>query len=102
MIHWSVQSDYPLVDSEQEADFVMGPKNRFAFHMMLIPVFAIAATCMSSAVHADQAVEYWQKGEELYDNTNDPGQFTNLAKASEHKKVLTKCRRVLAKKLEIK
>lgn len=43
-----------------------------------------------------------EEGEELYDMKNDPGQFTNLAKRPEQKKVLARCRRVLKKKLAIK
>jgi tetratricopeptide (TPR) repeat protein len=39
----------------------------FAFQIILIPLIAIAAMCVSSAVHADQAAEYWQKGEEFYE-----------------------------------
>ncbi len=37
---------------------------------MIIPAIAIVAICLGSAVHADQAAEYWQKGEELYETHN--------------------------------
>ena len=45
----------------------MGLRKRFAFHMMLIPIVAMAAICLSAAVRADQVEEYWEKGEELYE-----------------------------------
>ena len=45
----------------------MGLRKRFASCIMLIPSIVIAAMCASSAVHADQVEEYWQKGEELYE-----------------------------------
>jgi len=45
----------------------MTARNRFAFCTGLIPAITVAAICLSSAVHADQAAEYWPKGEELYE-----------------------------------
>jgi len=41
--------------------------NRFGFFTVLIPAMVITAMFVSSAVRADQAAEYWQKGEELYE-----------------------------------
>ncbi len=45
----------------------MTARNRFPSCTVLIPAIAVAAICLGSAVHADQAAEYWQKGEELYE-----------------------------------
>jgi len=45
----------------------MTARNRFAFCTVFLPAIAIAALCVSSDVRADQAAEYWQKGEELYE-----------------------------------
>lgn len=42
-------------------------RNRFPSCTVLIPAIAVAAIFLGSAVHADQATEYWQKGEELYE-----------------------------------
>jgi tetratricopeptide (TPR) repeat protein len=45
----------------------MGLRRRFSFRTVLILAIAIAVMFVSSAVHADQGAEYWQKGEELYE-----------------------------------
>jgi tetratricopeptide (TPR) repeat protein len=45
----------------------MGVKNRIDFRTVLIAAIAMAAICIRSAAHADEAAEYWQKGEELYE-----------------------------------
>jgi tetratricopeptide (TPR) repeat protein len=45
-------------------------RNRFPTCTVLIAAIAMVAICISSAVYADQAAEYWQKGEELYETYN--------------------------------
>ena len=60
----------PLIDSILEADSAMGLGRRFTLSTVLIPAIAMAAICVGSAVHADQAAEYWQKGEDLYETYN--------------------------------
>lgn len=45
----------------------MGFKDRLFFYTVFVSAVAMAAICVSSAVHADQAAEYWQKGEGLYE-----------------------------------
>ncbi len=48
----------------------MTARTRFPSCTVLIAAIAMVAICISSAVHADQAAEYWQKGEELYETYN--------------------------------
>ena len=45
----------------------MTARNPFASCKVLIPAIAVVAISLSSAVQADPAAEYWQKGEDLYE-----------------------------------
>ncbi len=47
-------------------------------------------------------IRYEKGGEELFDMTKDPGQFTNLAKSPNHRAALAECRRALDEKLQVK
>ena len=46
----------------------MRPRTRFVICVLLISTIALAAPHISSAVHAGQVEECWQKGEELYES----------------------------------